>query len=120
MPVTLARIGIFAYVVLNTFQMKVAPMIKLLPIAAVGLVVSGPAGAQITFPAQGNAVPSSTPAAGSAPSKSNLICEYQDDTGSRVSRKKACYTPEEWQRIKAESRESIEKYQQQAKGPTSG
>ena len=96
-------------------------MLRLLVLSAAGLVVAAPAAAQITFPAQGNAAPStSAPASAAPPGHASLICEYQDDTGSRVARKKLCYTAEEWQRIKAESRESIEKYQQQTKGPSSG
>ena len=96
-------------------------MFKLVSISALGLLLAAPAAAQITFPAQGNAAPSTAaPAQNATSGKGSLICEYQDDTGSRVSRKRACYSPEEWQRIKAESRESIEKYQQQAKGPSSG
>jgi hypothetical protein len=97
-------------------------MLKLVSFSIVGLLVAAPAAAQITFPAQGTAAPSTAapPAQNASSGKGTLVCEYAEDTGSRVSRKKLCYTPEEWQRIKAESRESLEKYQQQAKGPSSG
>lgn len=96
-------------------------MLKHLSIAAAAVAFSAPVAAQVSFPAQGTATPTTAAAAQNAASeKANRICEYADDTGSRVSRKKLCYTPEEWQRIKAESRESLEKYQQQAKGPSSG
>jgi hypothetical protein len=96
-------------------------MLKHLAMAVTALVLSAPAVAQVTFPAQGAASPTTAaPAQSATSSKGALICEYQDDTGSRVNRKKLCYTADEWQRIKAESRESIEKYQQQTKGPSSG
>ena len=96
-------------------------MSKLVSLAVVGLIASAPAAAQITFPAQGTAAPSSTAAANAKPSKDALICEQQEDTGSRVSRKRVCHTAEEWQSLKAQSRDAIEKYQQQAtSNPTSG
>lgn len=97
-------------------------MLKLYSLAAIGLFVSASAAAQITFPAQGTAAPSTAapPAQNASSGKGALVCEYAEDTGSRVSRKKLCYTPEEWQRIKSDSRDAIEKYQQQAKGPSSG
>ena len=86
-------------------------MLKLVSLAAAALVVASPAFSQNAAPAPQNA----------NPAKPKLICEVQEETGSRVDRKRVCHTAEEWQRIKAESRDAIEKYQQQATGtPVSG
>jgi len=86
-------------------------MTKVVLLAAACLVVTSPALSQTTAPAPQNA----------NPAKPKLICEVQDETGSRLDRKRVCHTAEEWQRIKAESRDAIEKYQQQMTGtPVSG
>jgi|KBSSwiStaDraftv2_1062776.scaffolds.fasta_scaffold01249_17 hypothetical protein len=96
-------------------------MLKLVSFAVAGLVASAAASAQITFPAQGSGSTAPAPAQTTAPNKSALICENEEDTGSRVSRKRVCHTAEEWQSLKAQSRDAIEKYQQQATGtPVSG
>ena len=99
-------------------------MPKLFSIALVGLIASAPAAAQITFPAQGNAASTPAPASAQAqsanPGKSQIICEQEETIGSRLGAHKVCHTAAEWQLIKSESRESLEKYQQQAKGPVSG
>lgn len=96
-------------------------MNKLVLLAVAGLSVSAPATAQVTFPAQGSSSSSTPSSASTAPAKSALICENQDDTGSRVNRKRVCHTAEEWQSLKAQSRDAVEKYQQQAtSNPTSG
>ena len=87
-------------------------MTKLIPIAATCLIVAAPALSQNTTPA---------PAQNANPVKPKLICETEEDIGSRLGRKRVCHTAEQWQQIKAESRDAIEKYQQQATGtPVSG
>jgi hypothetical protein len=87
-------------------------MTKLIPIAATCLIVATPALSQNTTPA---------PAQNANPAKPKLICETEEDIGSRLGRKRVCHTAEQWQQIKAETRDAIEKYQQQATGtPVSG
>ena len=87
-------------------------MTKLIPIAAACLIVASPAFSQNTTPA---------PPQNANPAKPKLICETEEDIGSRLGRKRVCHTAAEWQQIKAESRDAIEKYQQQATGtPVSG
>ncbi|HEX6660841.1 MAG TPA: hypothetical protein VF067_03100 [Sphingomicrobium sp.] len=86
-------------------------MTKYVPIAAACLVAASPAFSQSAAP----------PTQSAAPAKAKLICETQSETGSRLDRKRVCHTAAEWQQIKAESRDAIEKYQQQATGtPVSG
>lgn len=86
-------------------------MIKLAPIAITCLIVASPALSQNNPAASQNA----------NPAKPKLICETQQETGSRLDRKRVCHTAEEWQRVKADARDAIDKYQQQATGtPVSG
>lgn len=89
-------------------------MTKLILFAAGCLIVAAPALSQNTGPAP-------APAKSSSPAKPKLICETEQDIGSRLGRKRVCHTAEQWQQMKAESRDAIDKYQQQATGvPTSG
>ena len=86
-------------------------MLKLVSLSAAALVVASPAFSQNAASAPQNA----------NPAKPKLICETEEDIGSRLGRKRVCHTAEQWQQIKAESRDAIEKYQQQATGtPVSG
>jgi len=87
-------------------------MTKLIPVAAACLIVASPALSQNTTPA---------PPQKANPAKPKLICETEEDIGSRLGHKRVCHTAEQWQQMKAESRDAIEKYQQQATGtPVSG
>lgn len=88
-------------------------MLKFVSFVAASLVVASPAFSQsASAPAKPQTAQSEKP---------KLICETQNETGSRVDRKRVCHTAAEWQQIKAESRDAIEKYQQQATGtPVSG
>jgi hypothetical protein len=47
-----------------------------------------------------------------------MICEKQEVLGSRVATKKICMTAAQWEDRKREDRESIEKGQKQARGPS--
>ena len=87
-------------------------MTKLVAVAVASLIVTSPALSQNTTPA---------PAQNANPAKPKLICESEQDIGSRLGRKRICHTAEEWQRIKSETRDAIEKFQQQQTGtPVSG
>jgi hypothetical protein len=72
--------------------------------------------------AQGTSQPQSAPA-GSTKGKdpNRIICERQEEIGTRLGGKKVCKTAAEWQLERQQQREAVEKYQQQATGvPTSG
>lgn len=87
-------------------------MLKLISFAAAGLIAAAPALAQTA---------AQPPAQNAKPAKDKLVCETQEETGSRIDRKRVCHTAEEWQAIKAQNRDALEKIQQQATGtPTSG
>ena len=87
-------------------------MTKRIAIAATCLIVASPALSQNTTPA---------PPQKTSPANPKLICETEQEIGSRLGRKRVCHTAEEWQRLRMETRDAIEKYQQQATGtPVSG
>lgn len=89
-------------------------MLRFVALAAATLIVAAPALSQ-------TAAPAAAPTANAKPTKDKLICETQQETGSRLDRKRVCHTAAEWQSIKSQSRDAIEKYQQQSTGtPTSG
>jgi hypothetical protein len=78
---------------------------------ALAALVATPATAQITFgdsaqPAQ------STNAKGKDPNK--IICERQEEMGSRLGGKKVCKTAAEWQEERAAQRRVLEDTQRQA------
>jgi len=57
------------------------------------------------------------------PTKSDVnkvVCERQDEIGSRLSSKKVCMTVQEWQEYRAEHRENVERWQQSAQARPSG
>ena len=45
--------------------------------------------------------------------KSRLVCQVQEETGSRLRRKKVCLTPDEWLALKRETQQVTEKIQTQ-------
>jgi hypothetical protein len=78
---------------------------------ALAAVLATPAAAQITFgdttqPAQ------AANAKGKDPSK--IICERQEEMGSRLGGKKVCKTSAEWQEERAAQRRVLEDTQRQA------
>lgn len=87
-------------------------MFKFIPALAACVIVASPAAAQTTDSAQGQ---------NSQPAKAKLICEKEQETGSRLGGKRVCHTKEEWDQIRAETRQNLEKIQQQSTGtPNSG
>lgn len=83
------------------------------------IAVSAPAGAQITFETPATATPSAPAANGKDSNK--LICEKQEEIGSRLASKKVCKTAAQWQEERRQQRETLEKIQQQGTGtPSSG
>ncbi len=89
-------------------------MSKLIPAVAACLIVASPAVAQTTASTQ-------APGQSGQPAKAKLICETEQEIGSRLRGARVCHTAEEWDRIRAETRQNLEKIQQQSTGtPASG
>jgi hypothetical protein len=92
------------------------------PIAILSMVaLAAPAGAQITFDP-----PPAAPAHAASSTKDSkdtnrIICERQEEIGSRLGGKKVCKSAAEWDEERRQQRDTVEKYQQQATGvPASG
>jgi invasion protein IalB len=77
------------------------------------IALATPAAAQITFQE------ATTPAASQAkPNKSGdkIVCERQDEIGSRLGGKKVCKTAAEWELERQQQRGDVEKEQQMVTG----
>ena len=70
------------------------------------LATSAPAFAQVTTANSG------TPAA-KGQDLNKIVCEVEETTGSRLGARKICKTVLEWQQMRREQRETVEKFQQQ-------
>ena len=88
-------------------------MTKLLIAVAAAMVIATPAIAQSDV----RAIPVPIPPAGTDVNK--IVCERQDELGSRLKGKKVCMTVEQWTQYRAENREKTERIQQSA-GTRSG
>jgi len=88
-------------------------MTKLLIAVAATMIIGTPAIAQSDV----RAIPVPVPAAGTDVNK--IVCERQDELGSRLKGKKVCMTVEQWTQYRAENREKTERLQQSA-GTRSG
>ncbi len=90
-------------------------MSKALYLIGASLLFASPAIAQ-TAPA-----PQQPAAAPSVKSDVNkLVCEREEEIGSRLKGKKVCMTVEQWQEYRAENREKTERIQQSAGTRPSG
>ena len=83
-------------------------MLKSLIITLASLGLAVPATAQITF---------EDPATNPAPTQkakdpNRMICEKQEEIGSRLGGKKVCHTALEWQQLHQQNREQIDDWQQ--------
>lgn len=89
-------------------------MIKALSLLAAA-VIAAPVAAQ-------NAAPASQPAPiNSKKSDVNkLVCQRQEEIGSRLAAKKVCMTVREWQEFRSQNRENLERWQQSAGTRSSG
>ena len=85
-------------------------MSKLLYVVGASLVLSAPAFAQTA--AEPQAVPVMLPPAKSDVNK--IVCERQEEIGSRLKGKKVCLTVEEWKVFKNQSRDDVEEMQRHA------
>lgn len=70
------------------------------------LATSAPAFAQVT------SINSSTPA-GKGQDLNKIVCEVEETTGTRLGARKVCKTVLEWQQMRRDQRETVEKFQQQ-------
>jgi hypothetical protein len=82
-------------------------------------VIAAPAAAQTT-----TAAPPAQPAPIVVNSQRSdvdkLVCQRQDEIGSRLNAKKVCMTVKEWQEFRSQNRESLERWQQSAGTRSSG
>ncbi len=84
------------------------------PLAILLMVsLAAPAGAQITFQEAPTAPPSQAKAANP---NDKLICERQEDIGSRLGGKKVCKTKLQWDLERQQNRQNVDQVQQQATG----
>jgi hypothetical protein len=101
----------------NDFVSRGASMKTVYALAFAGLLASSPAIAQVTSMQSAN--PGSKGVTGKNPNR--IVCEVEDTIGSRLGARKICKTVLEWQQMRSEHRESIEKIQQNSNiGKTSG
>jgi hypothetical protein len=85
-------------------------MPKSIIIAAAGLVMAAPAAAQ-TAPA--DPATSSAPATQQVKDPNRIICERQEEIGSRLGGKKICKTAQEWQDSRQQTRDTVDDWQRQ-------
>lgn len=76
------------------------------------------AAAQITFVTPTTAPPSNAPKTGNSNDK--VICEREEEIGSRLGGKKVCKTAAEWQEERRLQRQDIERIQQTTNQSPSG
>jgi hypothetical protein len=90
-------------------------MLKSLVILFATLGLAAPAAAQITFEDQPK---SEQPAPGSNLKDPNkILCERQEEIGSRLGGKKVCHTAAEWQELHRQNREQVDDWQQKLTSP---
>jgi TolA-binding protein len=82
-------------------------MLKSLVIGVASLALAAPAAAQ-TAPAD----PATTDQSQKPKDPNRMICERQEEIGSRLGGKKVCHTAAEWQQLRQQNREQIDDWQQ--------
>lgn len=84
---------------------------KALAITTGLVLLSSAATAQTT---QAPAVPQQQQAvSGQRDPANDVICERQEDTGSRLSSHKICHTRSQWQQLRYDDRDAVEKIQRE-------
>lgn len=86
-------------------------MLKSIVIAAAAFAIAAPVAAQTPPPAQAPA------AAPKAKDPNRIICERQEEIGSRLGGTKVCHTAAQWDEIRKSSREQVENWQRQNTDP---
>src|SRR3954451_18560937 len=77
------------------------------------VALAAPAGAQITFEAPTVAPTQAAPGAKNAKDPNRIICERQEELGSRLRGKKICKTAAQWDEERQQEREALDKFQRQ-------
>lgn len=80
-------------------------------LAASNVAPQQPAPAPATAPASAPAAPalaSNAAPGAAAPDKSKLICETDDETGSRLAKHKTCLTADQWREMRRQERLDVE------------
>src|SRR6059058_5596467 len=100
---------------MGSFTDALIEVVMLKPLALVMMIaLAAPAAAQGTVPQQ--SVPASKDK-----DPNRIICERQEEIGTRLGGKKVCKTAAQWDEERRLQREDVQKYQQQATGvPVSG
>lgn len=88
-------------------------MMKSLAIAVLSMGLAAPAAAQITFDDSATA-PAPTQ---KLKDPNRMICEKQEEIGSRLGGKKICKTAQEWQQWRQQNRDQVENWQRQLTSP---
>lgn len=73
------------------------------PAPAAAPATTAPAPAQAAPALASNAAP-----AAAAPDKSKLICETDDETGSRLAKRRTCLTADQWREMRRQERLDVE------------
>lgn len=81
---------------------------KFIPLAAVILIGAAPALAQ----SQQQSASAPAPVHKPKDVKPHLICEVQEEIGSRLGGTRVCHTAEEWAEIRGQTREDVQRTQQ--------
>ena len=89
-------------------------MSKLLILVGASLLVASPAIAQSSPQAQ------PVPLAANKSDVNRIVCEREEEIGSRLKGKKVCMTVQEWEAYKATHREDVEEMQRHANTRPSG
>ena len=80
---------------------------KKILVAGTAVWLSAVAGAQVT------SIQASNPMSkGSGQNLDRVVCDVEETTGTRLGARKVCKTVLEWQQLRAEHRETVEKTQQ--------
>lgn len=87
-------------------------MLKSIVIAAAAFAIAAPVGAQTPPAAQAPA-----PAASKDKDPNRLICERQEEIGSRLGGTRVCHTAAQWDELRKASRQQVEDWQRQNTDP---
>src|SRR5438067_4836503 len=99
----------------GSIAMSASEVVMLKPTALVLMIaLAAPAAAQITF--QEPTTPPAPTQAKPANPNDKIICERQDEIGSRLGAKKVCKTAAQWEEERRTEQNDLQKIQQQGTG----
>jgi len=90
-------------------------MLQSLVIAFVSVGLAAPAAAQITF--EDPATTTNPAPSQKLKDPNRVICEKQDEMGTRLGGKKVCRTAAEWQEYRSRNKEQVDDWQRQLTNP---